>query len=152
MFSFLTKPRDQDAAVGVVREQLASLRSFALSDRLAVAKTIQKGLSVRLTSGQSNVENVDLSPLFESQLLSAEQWAEVAKRGNVDRQTAELLLRYIRVYESALETFGVVNGMNWLRQPNSALGKVVPTSLLYSEDGGRAVETLLERIAYGIAS
>ena len=73
MFSFLTKPRDQDAAVGVVREQLASLRSFALSDRLAVARTIQKGLSVRLTSGQSNVENVDLLPLFESQLLSAEQ-------------------------------------------------------------------------------
>ena len=76
----------------------------------------------------------------------------MAKRGNVDRQTAELLLRYIRVYESALETFGVENGMNWLRQPNSALGKVVPTSLLYSEDGGRAVETLPERIAYGIAS
>jgi putative toxin-antitoxin system antitoxin component (TIGR02293 family) len=149
---FLSKSRESQVAVAVEAEQLSTLRSHAIRDRLTVAHQIRDGIRVQTSPLSVRVENVDLVPLVTVGLMSAAEWQNVAQTGKVEAHLAELLLRYIRVYTLAVETFGVANGRTWITEPNSALGDDCPVQLLASEDGGRAVETLLGRIGYGIAS
>jgi uncharacterized protein (DUF2384 family) len=131
---------------------LATLRSFAIRDRLSIAHQIRDGIKVQISAPSVRVENVDLVPLVAAGLMTDEEWQLVAEKGKVESHLAELILRYIRVYTLAVETFGYANGRIWLTEANGALGDDAPVLLLASEDGGRAVETLLSRIGYGIAS
>lgn len=149
---FLTRSRERKADVSVEPEQLRTLLSFAISDRLEVARRIFEGIPLRSPSGPTEAKNIDLSPLFEVGLLDQQEWERSSDAGVVTAAGAEMLLRYIRVYSSAVETFGHAQARNWLLMKNGSLGQQLPIMLLASEDGGRAVETLLGRIGYGIAS
>jgi putative toxin-antitoxin system antitoxin component (TIGR02293 family) len=149
---FLSKSREANVAVAIEPEQLSTLRSFAIRDRLAVAHQIRDGIAVRVSPASVRVEHIDLSPLVSAGLMSEQEWQNFVQTGTVPSAKAELLLRYIRAYTSATETFGYANARAWLMEPNIALGNDQPVQLLASEDGGRAVETLLGRIGYGIAS
>ena len=58
-----------------------------------------------------------------------------------------------RLIAVAEETFGSQEKANiWLRRPTTALGGEAPLDLLDTDEGARQVETLLGRIAHGIAA
>ncbi len=62
-------------------------------------------------------------------------------------------MRVVRLLALAEETFGNQDKAHaWLRRPTCALADERPLDLLDTEEGGRAVETLLGRIAHGIAA
>ena len=159
MLAFVRSASSADTEVSVDPEMLRTLRSHAIGDRLLIAVQLAQGMNVHAEG--MNVQpgdvpargsGIDLTPLFSSGLLSHDNLRIALDAGHIGLHEAELLLRYIRNYSSAVETFGKTNGLRWLGAANRALGGATPASLLATEDGGRAVETLLGRIDHGIAS
>ena len=59
----------------------------------------------------------------------------------------------VRVVAAAEETFGSrEKAGTWLRRPTIALAGESPLDLLDTDEGAREVETLLGRVAHGIAA
>ena len=66
---------------------------------------------------------------------------------------SDRLLRLVRLVAEAEETFGDPGvARAWLGRGNRALGGAPPIDLADTDQGARAVETLLGRIAHGIAA
>ncbi len=75
------------------------------------------------------------------------------KGGRLDMRESEGFLRLVRVFAMASEVLGDGDkAQDWLNRPNRALGGEPPMHLLDTDIGGRAVEDVLGRIAYGVHS
>lgn len=72
-------------------------------------------------------------------------------KATLSRDQSDMVVRLARIQALADEVFGNrQDAHGWLREPNGALGGQHPLSLLDTEEGGRLVEAILGRIAYGI--
>lgn len=107
------------------------------------------------------VESADA--LVESGRLSAVELDRIAlprktlanrrKNGALTADQSDRLLRVARVIAAAEENFGAFDKAHiWLRRPNAALGGACPLDWLDTEEGARAVESLLIRIGHGLAA
>lgn len=75
------------------------------------------------------------------------------KLGSLTPEQSDRLLRVVRILALAEDTFGNRDkAAIWLRRPNQALAGEPPLERLDTEAGTRQVETLLGRIAHGIAA
>ena len=73
--------------------------------------------------------------------------------GTLTPEQSDRLVRVARVIASAEETFGSRDkACTWLRRPTTALAGESPLNLLDTDEGAREVETLLGRVAHGIAA
>jgi putative toxin-antitoxin system antitoxin component (TIGR02293 family) len=73
--------------------------------------------------------------------------------GRLSPEQSDRLVRILRVIAEAEATFGERGkAATWLRRPTTALSGAAPLGLLDTEVGARQVETLLGRIAHGIAA
>ena len=71
--------------------------------------------------------------------------------GALDKVSSDRLYRIMRVAKLAAAVFeDAERGFEWLRRPQTGLGGATPLSLLDTEPGFEAVETLLQRIEYGV--
>ncbi|WP_029014205.1 type II RES/Xre toxin-antitoxin system antitoxin [Niveispirillum irakense] len=74
-------------------------------------------------------------------------------QGRLTASQSDRLVRALRVLSLTVETFGNRDkAAHWLRRPSTILGGETPLSLLDTDEGTRAVETLLGRIGHGIAA
>ncbi|HSA79281.1 MAG TPA: antitoxin Xre/MbcA/ParS toxin-binding domain-containing protein [Geminicoccaceae bacterium] len=84
-------------------------------------------------------------------LIPASTFARKVREGRkLSREEADQVARLLRIKDYAREVFedtGVAE--TWLSEANPALGNRVPAELLLTDEGTRAVETLLRRIDYG---
>lgn len=75
------------------------------------------------------------------------------KVGTLTPEQSDRLLRTARVLAAADETFGNTDKAGqWLRRPTHLLAEERPLDLLDTEEGAREVESLLGRIAHGLAA
>jgi len=75
------------------------------------------------------------------------------KLGRLTAEQSDRLLRVVRVLNLAEQTFAnQAKAHTWLRRPTRILAGERPLDLLDTEQGCRVVETLLGRIAHGIAA
>lgn len=73
--------------------------------------------------------------------------------GRLSPGQSDCLIRLLRMIGLAEETFGNAGKAHrWLRLPTAVLAGNAPIDLLDTEVGARQVETLLGRIAHGIAA
>lgn len=73
--------------------------------------------------------------------------------GRLSAEQSDRFARVIRIIAEAEQTFASAEKAHrWLRRPTSALGDRAPLDLLDTELGSRRIETLLGRIAHGIAA
>lgn len=73
--------------------------------------------------------------------------------GVLDRVASDRLYRIMRVVKLASDVFeDEARALHWLRRPQFGLGGEIPLSLLDTEPGFEAVETLLQQIEYGAIS
>lgn len=73
--------------------------------------------------------------------------------GHLTAEQSDRLLRVVRILALTDETFARRDkAAAWLRRPSTALAGERPLDLLDTDDGARQVETLLGRIAHGIAA
>lgn len=71
--------------------------------------------------------------------------------GALDKVASDRLYRIMRVMKLSEQVFqDAASGLRWLRGEQPGLGGRVPLELLDTEPGFEAVETLLQRIEYGV--
>ena len=84
-------------------------------------------------------------------LIPASTFARKVREGRkLSREEADQVARLLRIKGYAREVFedtGVAE--TWLSEANPALGNRIPAELLLTDEGTRAVETVLRRIDYG---
>ena len=73
--------------------------------------------------------------------------------GRLTPEQSDRLARLLRMIEEAEATFGdAAKAHAWLRRPSALLDNEAPLDRLDTDIGSRQVETLLGRIAHGIAA
>lgn len=117
-----------------------------------VVHIVRRGLPVgavqhMLDNGRLTVAEMDKIVLPRKTL------ANRRKAGTLTAEQSDRLLRVARVVAMAEETFGdQKKAAIWLRRPTEPLAGERPLDLLDTDEGAREVETLLGRIAHGIAA
>jgi putative toxin-antitoxin system antitoxin component (TIGR02293 family) len=118
----------------------------------ALVAAIRAGLPVSavddaLASGRVTAAELDRLAIPRKTL------AHRRAKGRLTPDQSDRLVRILRVVEEAEATFADRSRAGlWLRRPTAALGGEAPLDLLDTEAGARQVETLLGRIAHGIAA
>jgi putative toxin-antitoxin system antitoxin component (TIGR02293 family) len=132
------RPAAHRAAVAASRVQ----RQFSHD---AILKGVEAGLVKRA------IEDKLLRLDEVHRLIPASTFArKVRERRKLSREEADQVARLLRIKGYAREVFedtGVAE--TWLSEANPALGNRVPAELLLTDEGTRAVETVLRRIDYG---
>ncbi len=84
-------------------------------------------------------------------LIPASTFARKVREGRrLSREEADQVARLLRIKGYAGEVFEDAEvAETWLSEANPALGNRVPADLLLTDEGTRAVETVLRRIDYG---
>lgn len=117
-----------------------------------LVRLVRRGLSVDavqfvLDSGRLTLAELDRIVLPRKTL------ANRRKLGTLTPEQSDRLVRVARVLAAAEETFGSKDKAGaWLRRPTTALAGERPLDLLDTDEGARTVETVLGRIAHGIAA
>jgi putative toxin-antitoxin system antitoxin component (TIGR02293 family) len=79
--------------------------------------------------------------------------SERRRKGGLTPEQSDRVIRVARIFAEALETFGSrQKALTWMRRACSVLGGKAPVDLLDTEEGARMVESLLGRIAHGLAA
>jgi putative toxin-antitoxin system antitoxin component (TIGR02293 family) len=79
--------------------------------------------------------------------------SERRRKGGLTPEQSDRVIRVARIFAEALETFGSrEKALTWMRRACSVLGGKAPVDLLDTEEGARMVESLLGRIAHGLAA
>ena len=118
----------------------------------ALIAAIRAGLPISavdeaLASGRVTAAEIDRLAIPRKTL------AHRRAKGRLTPEQSDRLVRILRIVTEAEATFDDRTRAGvWLRRPTSALGGEAPLDLLDTEVGARQVETLLGRIAHGIAA
>lgn len=120
--------------------------------QLDLVRVVRRGLSTEAVhslwqSGRLTKAETDRVILPRKTLSHRE------KIGTLTPDQSDKVLRVARVMADAEEVFGSRDKAHaWLRRPTAALAGEAPLELLDTDEGAREVETLLGRIAHGIAA
>jgi putative toxin-antitoxin system antitoxin component (TIGR02293 family) len=117
-----------------------------------LVRLVRRGLPVGavqfvLDSGRLSLAELDRIVLPRKTLTNRR------KIGTLTPEQSDRLVRVARVLAVAEETFGSrEKAAVWLRRPTTVLGGEYPLQVLDTDEGAREVETLLGRIAHGVAA
>jgi putative toxin-antitoxin system antitoxin component (TIGR02293 family) len=138
-----------DRATRKDRRFKASLASLGEYERRFSHHAILEGIDARLVKqgiGQGILRLDEVHRLIPASTLAR----KVRERRKLAREEADQVARLLRVKVYAREVFeDAAMADAWLNEPNPALGHQVPVELLVTDEGTRAVETVLRRIDYG---
>jgi putative toxin-antitoxin system antitoxin component (TIGR02293 family) len=117
-----------------------------------LVRLVRRGLPVGAV--QFVLDSGRLSPAeLDRIVLPRKTLTNRRKLGTLTPEQSDRLVRVARVLAAAEETFGGrEKAGSWLRRPTIALGGECPLQVLDTDEGAREVETLLGRIAHGIAA
>jgi putative toxin-antitoxin system antitoxin component (TIGR02293 family) len=117
-----------------------------------LVELIRSGLPVATVQFVLDSSRLTVSEL-DRIVLPRKTLANRRKLGTLTPEQSDRLMRVARVLAMAEEMFGGQEKAGvWMRRPTTVLDGQAPLDLLDTDAGARAVETLLGRIAYGIAA
>ena len=119
---------------------------------MELARLVRRGLPIGAV--QFVLDSGVLSPAELARIvLPRKTLANRRRLGTLTPEQSGRLVRVARVIAAAEETFGSrEKAGTWLRRPTTALAGESPLDLLDTDEGAREVETLLGRVAHGIAA
>jgi putative toxin-antitoxin system antitoxin component (TIGR02293 family) len=127
----------------------AGPRRGAVSD-LALARAVRAGLPFAALERLIADDIIDEREV-EAHFIPRRTYYARRQKATLSREQSDLVVRLARIQAIADEVFGDrAEARLWLREKNGALGGQVPLALLDTEEGGRLVEAVLGRIAFGI--
>ena len=119
---------------------------------IEMVEIVRQGLPVGAAQHMLDTGRLTLAEL-DRIVLPRKTRANRRKVGTLTAEQSDRLLRVARIVGMAEETFGnPEKAAIWLRRATSALAGEHPLDLLDTDEGAREVETLLGRIAHGIAA
>jgi len=111
-------------------------------------RAVREGLPIDIVNGLVKAGTLTTAELDR---LGIPQSA--VRSGRLSADQSDRLVRVVRVVSEAIDTFAnKEKALRWLRHPADVLDGQTPLELLYTDIGARTVETLLRRIAHGIAA
>lgn len=133
-------------------EETTGVEGSSLRSGLDLVREIRNGLpaeSVENFVRAGKLTNVEVDRI----VLPRKTLAHRKEIGKLTADQSDRLMRVARMIAFAEDTFGDAQKAHvWLRRPTTALGNSAPLDLLDTEEGAREVETVLARIAHGIAA
>ena len=119
---------------------------------LDIARLIRDGLPVDVIDRLIGDKTV--TPDEVRRIIMAPKASVVRRRkGGLTPEQSERVIRAVRIIAEALETFGSRDkALTWMRRACAVLGGKAPIDLLDTEEGAGLVESLLGRIAHGLAA
>jgi putative toxin-antitoxin system antitoxin component (TIGR02293 family) len=119
---------------------------------LDIARLIRDGLPVDVIDRLIGDRTV--TPDEVKRIIMAPKAIVVRRRkGGLTPEQSERVIRAARIIAEALETFGSRDkALTWMRRACAVLGGKAPIDLLDTEEGAGLVESLLGRIAHGLAA
>jgi putative toxin-antitoxin system antitoxin component (TIGR02293 family) len=119
---------------------------------MGMVRLVRRGLPIGAVQFVLDTGRLTLAELDQI-VLPRKTLANRRKLGTLTPEQSDRLVRVARVLAAADETFGDrAKAGTWLRRPTSCLACERPLDLLDTDEGARAVETLLGRIGHGIAA
>ena len=119
---------------------------------MGMVRLVRRGLPIGAVQYVLDTGRLTLAELDQI-VLPRKTLANRRKLGTLTPEQSDRLVRVARVLAAADETFGDrAKAGTWLRRPTSGLAGERPLDLLDTDEGARAVETLLGRIGHGIAA
>ena len=119
---------------------------------MGMVRLVRRGLPIGAVQYVLDTGRLTLAELDQI-VLPRKTLANRRKLGTLTPEQSDRLHRVARVLAAADETFGDrAKASTWLRRPTSGLAGERPLDLLDTDEGARAVETLLGRIGHGIAA
>lgn len=117
-----------------------------------LVRLVRRGLPINAV--QFVLDSGSLTPAeLDRIVLPRKTLANRRKLGTLTPEQSDRLVRVARIIAVAEETFGSrEKAGSWLRRPTVVLAGESPLELLDTDEGARTVETLLGRIAHGIAA
>ena len=113
---------------------------------------VRRGLPIGAVQQLLDSGRLTLSELDHT-VLPRKTLANRRKLGTLTPEQSDRLLRVARIVAAAETTFGGQDkAAAWLRRPTAALDGERPLHMLDTDEGTRAVETMIGRIAHGIAA
>lgn len=124
--------------------------AYALNSPLDLARAIEAGLPVE--AADALVERGVLSAAeLHGLILPRRTLSHRRRHGSLTAPESDRLIRVARAAALAEETLGSAEKAHaWLRRSNRSLDGAEPLSLLSTDQGARAVEVALERLAHGV--
>jgi len=117
-----------------------------------LVRLVRRGLPIAAAQFVLDSGSLTLAEL-DRIVLPRKTLANRRKLGTLTPEQSDRLVRVARVIAAAEETFGGrEKAGRWLRRPTAALAGESPLEWLDTDEGARQVETLLGRIAHGIAA
>lgn len=133
-------------------EEATGVEGARLRTGLDLVREIRNGLpaeAVEKLVRAGKLSNVEVDRI----VLPRKTLAHRKEIGRLTADQSDRLMRVARVIAFAEDTFGdEAKAHAWLRRPTSVLDESAPLDLLDTEEGAREVETVLARIAHGIAA
>jgi len=124
-------------------------------DALAAAELVRKGLPPRALDSLKTKLGTSLDDLAETLNLPKRTLERrlSAPEIRLNDKESERVFRLARVVARAEEVFGELDkALRWLGKENRALGGAKPIGLLDTDVGATAIEDVLTRIEFGVAS
>ncbi len=119
---------------------------------LSLVDAVREGLPVRVVDEVLETGRLTAAEL-DRLALPRKTLAHRRALGRLSAEQSDRLVRILRVIQEVEEAFANPDkAYRWLRRPTSALADNAPLDLLDTDVGARRVETLLGRIAHGIAA
>ncbi len=124
----------------------------ATADPMRLVRLVRHGLpidAVQTMLDSGRITAVELDQI----VLPRKTLAHRRKLGTLTPEQSDRLVRVARILALAETTFGSQEKAGlWLRRPTAVFAGERPLDLLDTDEGAREVETLLGRIAHGIAA
>ncbi len=118
---------------------------------IALVALVEEGLPARTVDELARLG--ELSEAEFGQIIPRRTLAHARRKERLSPEQSDRLVRAAGVYASAHEVFANREKANrWMKRPNRALEGKTPLSLLRTSSGTDLVESVLDRIAYGVYS
>lgn len=122
-----------------------------LSNPVAMVMKAAEGLTISVFDGLIQVSDLNkkqLAAFIDATPKTIDNYR--LRRHKLGRTESEHLLQLMALYKKGQEIFGNSKAFNqWLKQPASGLGGIIPFDLLYTQGGINLVLEELLRIEYG---
>lgn len=116
-----------------------------------VIRRVEEGFDVQVLERFRRMLDISVDAAASLLGTSARTLARRQKEGHLQETESDRLYRIVRLFERAVDVFGNEEDARiWMRRPQWGLGGAVPLEYARTDPGAREVESLLDRIDYGV--
>ncbi len=118
-----------------------------------IIRRVEEGFDVQVLERFRRMLDISVDAAASLLGTSARTLARRQKEGRLQETESDRLYRIVRLFERAVDVFGnEEDARMWMRRPQWGLDGAIPLEYARTDPGAREVESLLDRIDYGVTT